>query len=212
MICFHNRYDLGDKHNYSEETVLQELASEVCPNLENLIYCWESGVGWEKYTDPDKSDRIIKKAIEKIINRFFILLPLNLYDHSGITMRTSPFSDPWDSGLVGFIYMTKEEAKKEYPNTADYIEQATTLLENEVKVYDLYLTGEVFGYDVEPNQEKINCDDSCWGYFGYESIPDMVAEAKSNIDYAIERYKEEVIKHHKEKQETARFLKTCWAD
>ena len=37
-------------------------------------------------------------------------LPIYLYDHSGITINTSGFSCPWDSGMVGMIYMTKQTA------------------------------------------------------------------------------------------------------
>ena len=33
-----------------------------------------------------------------------VILPLYLYDHSGITMNTCGFSCPWDSGQVGWIY------------------------------------------------------------------------------------------------------------
>ena len=39
---------------------------------------------------------------------------LYLYDHSGITMSTGSFCDSWDSGQVGFIYVTKEDIEKEY--------------------------------------------------------------------------------------------------
>jgi hypothetical protein len=43
-----------------------------------------------------------------------IYLPLYLYDHSGITMSYKPFGCRWDSGQVGFIYMTAQDIKKEY--------------------------------------------------------------------------------------------------
>jgi hypothetical protein len=33
-----------------------------------------------------------------------VILPLYLYDHGGITISCSPFSCPWDSGQVGWIY------------------------------------------------------------------------------------------------------------
>ena len=39
----------------------------------------------------------------------YIILPLYLYDHSGITMSTGPFSCPWDSGQVGWIYAPKQK-------------------------------------------------------------------------------------------------------
>ncbi len=38
----------------------------------------------------------------------YVILPLYLYDHGGITMRTNPFSCPWDSGQVGWIYAPKK--------------------------------------------------------------------------------------------------------
>lgn len=41
------------------------------------------------------------------------ILPLYLYDHSGLTMSTNDFGDRWDSGCVGFIYMDKDTAMKE---------------------------------------------------------------------------------------------------
>jgi len=43
-----------------------------------------------------------------------IILPLYLYDHSGITMNTTGFSCGWDSGQVGYIVMSYEKIRKEY--------------------------------------------------------------------------------------------------
>ena len=42
-----------------------------------------------------------------------VILPLYLYDHSGITMNTCGFSCPWDSGQVGWIYADKAMIDKE---------------------------------------------------------------------------------------------------
>ena len=43
-----------------------------------------------------------------------VILPLYLYDHSGITIATTPFSCRWDSGQVGFIIISKEKMRHEY--------------------------------------------------------------------------------------------------
>lgn len=43
----------------------------------------------------------------------YIILPLFLYDHSGITISTGPFSCPWDSGQVGWIYAEKKKLIEE---------------------------------------------------------------------------------------------------
>lgn len=36
------------------------------------------------------------------------------YEHSGVCYNLTGFSCPWDSGIDGFIYMTKEQARKIY--------------------------------------------------------------------------------------------------
>ena len=43
-----------------------------------------------------------------------VSLPLYLYDHSGITMNTTGFTCPWDSGQVGIIFVSRETILKEY--------------------------------------------------------------------------------------------------
>jgi len=95
-----------------------------------------------------------------------VILPLYLYDHSGLTMSTSPFSCPWDSGQVGFIYTTKPSAKL----TAEALDQAVyharEVLESEVKAYDQFLRSDVWGYVIEDDEG--NHVDSCWGLFGRE--------------------------------------------
>jgi hypothetical protein len=102
-------------------------------------------------------------------NDHTVCLPLYLYDHSGITMSTTPFSCPWDSGQVGWIYIDAEKIRNEYgvkriskklrARIADY-------LRAEVKEYDQFLTGEVYGFIVE-TEDGENVD-SCWGFYGAE--------------------------------------------
>ena len=140
MICFHGRYDLGDKHEYRHEDYN----------------------GWDA----------MKAAIQKQEDAA-IILPLYLYDHSGITMRTTPFTCPWDSGQVGFIFVSKEKAREEYGRlTKKTIEKITKYLIDEVAEYDTYLTGDVWGYIVDKGSEN---EQSCWGHFGYDYC---VEEAK----------------------------------
>jgi len=127
-----------------------------------------------------------------------ISLPLYLYEHSGITISCSnssyPFNDRWDSGQVGIIFVTYENIKKEYNCkriTKKIRETVLRVLEGEVKTFDQYLTGEVFGFTIEDqNGDQI---DSCWGYYGYDSIKDIIEECKGTIDYDIERKEKEAI-------------------
>lgn len=43
-----------------------------------------------------------------------LVLPLFLYDHSGLSMRTSAYGDPWDSGQVGYIYILPAKILEEW--------------------------------------------------------------------------------------------------
>jgi len=90
------------------------------------------------------------------------ILPLYLYDHSGLTMCTSPFSCRFDSGQVGFIYITEEVAFKEFGKNYD-IKKLTKYLEEEVKTYDQYLVGDVYGFEIIKDGE---IEDSCYGFYG----------------------------------------------
>ena len=98
-----------------------------------------------------------------------VILPLYLFDHSGITIRCS--SDEfraadgagWDWGQVGYVFVTKEKARKEWGKlTAATLKKIKKCLIAEVDTYDKYLTGDVYGYVVDPEGEK----ESCWGFYG----------------------------------------------
>jgi hypothetical protein len=96
-----------------------------------------------------------------------IILPLYLYDHSGITISTTPFSCGWDSGQIGFVFISKDKVKNEYGVkrvTKKEIEKATKVLLAEVETYDLYLRGEVYGYTLI--NENGDIEDSCFGFIG----------------------------------------------
>lgn len=102
-----------------------------------------------------------------------IYLPLYLYDHSGITMRTTPFADRWDSGQVGYIYMTPERIIEEKLDT----EKCYELMRSEVAIYDQYISGEIYGYIIKEDGEKV---DSLWGLYGREYAEE---QARKMIEY-----------------------------
>lgn len=127
----------------------------------------EDYAGWDEMED----------AIRKDLGAE-IILPLYMYDHGGITISTSPFSCPWDSGRIGFIYVTREKLLKEYGNvrlTKDIIAKATKVLEGEVEVYDQFVQGDVYGYTIKDSEGEDG--DSCWGYYGIEAAEEAAKEA-----------------------------------
>lgn len=146
MVCFHRRYELGDKNEFNS---------------------------------PEEFKNFLKREEKNIV-----VLPLYLYDHSGITMKTSPFSCNWDSGQVGCIFVKKEKVREWYgvkTITKKVREKVIEHLNSEVKTYDNYLTGEVYGYIIEDNNgENLY---SCYGFYGYNHEESGLLEyAKNSID------------------------------
>lgn len=160
MVCFHGRYFLGDK-----------------TDLNSSMFS-----GWEEL-----KQYLIKK--EKAV----IIKPLYLYDHSGITISTSPFSCPWDSGQIGFVYVTRKDLLDEYGKkrvTKKEKEKAEKILDSEVNVYDNYLVGNVFRYDIY--DKNGNGVESCCGFIcdsEEEVWNEFECEIKGIIDSVIDEKK-----------------------
>jgi len=114
-----------------------------------------------------------------------IYLPVYMYDHSGLSVSTRGFKCPWDSGQLGWIWCTKEAARLEWPNTKD--EQLVALAEDrlraEIKSWDLFLTGQVYGYEVWLDGELV---DSCWGFLG-DWEDECLIQAKEYVDWYYEQ-------------------------
>ena len=166
-------------------------------NLGHMV-CWHRH--YELGDNHDFKEPIdFKNYTEDKENKVRFILPLFLYDHSGITMSTNnsayPFNCRWDSGQVGWIFVTDYDIKKEFGVkriTKKVIEKARSILLNEVETYDCFIRGDVVGWIAE--DKNGNVIDSCYGYFGLEESAKngIIEEAKSSIDYYI---KEKINEH-----------------
>lgn len=140
----------------------------------NFGYTQSDEGSWQDWAERLKKDGAV------------IVLPLYLYDHSGITMSVGEFDCKWDSGQVGFIFVTREKLLKEYGGkvvTKAILKKAEGVLRGEVETYDHYIRGDVYGYTItDPNGEEM--DDACWGFLGDYDDKDYgaLAEAKSVVD------------------------------
>lgn len=192
MVNWHDRYDLGDVNGRREygdsEEFLRSLAGD--------------------YRHEELQD-VSMDAIWRIVQENFVLLPLGLYDHSGISMFVGRSGDlacdsaGWDTSSIGYIYCSLKKAQEEWgtedskakgwggeasytlapDGTKRTLREATTLyLEGEVEEYDQYLTGQVYGYIVEAEDGE---EDSCWGFFG--DLKYVKEEAESSADWQNER-------------------------
>lgn len=106
--------------------------------------------------------------------RGLIIQPLFLFDHSGLSISTSSGKfravdqQGWDWGQVGWIYCTREIARKEMMVKRLTKKIMATVLRNleiEVEIYDQYLQGDVWGFTIEDlklEEER----GSVWGFYG----------------------------------------------
>ena len=64
----------------------------------------------------------------------------------------------------------------------------------------MYLSGDVYGYQIE-NSEGDDVCLGCWGFYGDYETSDLLIEAKAEIDEEIEKRIEECLRDSKEQQE-----------
>jgi len=101
--------------------------------------------------------------------------PLYAYIHGGIALSTSDFADPWDSGLAGFIHVTKERAENllGLDLTDEIVYKA---VQSELETWQAYLNGECYGYVISCAGIDLG---SCWGYYDSKhAITDAMQEAE----------------------------------
>lgn len=117
--------------------------------------------------------------LTKITKYGTTVLPLYLYDHSGITISTTPFACPWDSDQVGWIHVDAKKVREWFGVkriTPKLKQRVVEILNSEVKEYDAYLRGEIYSYKVEKNGEHIA---SCGNFYDVDTC---LEEAKNEID------------------------------
>ena len=138
-------------------------------------------LGDEGFNYQNREDCI--EAVKERERNGDIVLPLYLYDHSGITISLSPFQCPWDSGQVGFVVIPRKTMLEEFGGkifTKALKIKSLEIAQCEVIEYDSYLRGEVYGFVIDDNNE---IGDSCWGFIG--DIKYSIEQAKKEIDHAI---------------------------
>ena len=123
-----------------------------------------------------------------------ILLPLYIMDHSGLSMSTGDYNDKWDSGLVGFIYTTKQKVKDEWNVkriSKKLHDRIINRLKSEVNVYSDYIEGNVYGFTLTENVQTENGlveidSDSCWGFYGNDPQKNGISDNIHDFDKFVE--------------------------
>ena len=194
MVCFHWRRNLGDESpRCSPDEYLSRLACEADPKLaDTLEWLEERGLD-ERY----------KQAVGRSLGRNYLFRELFLYEHSGLSMSSGTFEYPCDSSIFCFIYVAKDKIRQEYGFkvlTKAREQRILGYLEDEVKTYDDFLTGQVYGYRIfevpegadpeelsEEEIEDLEEVDSLWSIYGEDYAEQ---EAKASVAYFEEHHAE----------------------
>ena len=183
LACWHPRYRLGDADKggwgkgrrdsgFDERSFKCQLLqdADISTDLVDDDECTDD----EGYLDQDKFDKLFNERADKLIEQHIVMTPLFLYDHSGLFISTASFSCPWDSGQVGYAYITLKKAWEvwgpegavlntySWDGETHFVSGMQTLrslaqaaIESEVKTYDSYLRGEAYGWIIYDFTEAV---------------------------------------------------------
>lgn len=142
--------------------------------------------------DPGMSGLAIDVIREKAA-----VLPIWLYDHSGLTISCDanpgyPYNDRWDACQVGWIVAEKDKIMDAMMcQEHEWREKAVDVMKADISTYDMYLSGEVYWFQLrsrpagtEPSDQSSADEwdemDSCGGFYGADAIASGMLEAADN--------------------------------
>lgn len=112
---------------------------------------------WERdYDSPDENDDTFEEFAEKhgvdvsqeynldsvmdaMREEGYYVVPIYALHHGCAHYSINDFHDPWDSGVVGVAFCKKQ---KGLPDNDDYLRM---IIDREVKAYDAWVNGEIYG-------------------------------------------------------------------
>ena len=115
-----------------------------------------------------------------------IAYPITKYEHGAISLSLG-YTQGWDYGIVGFVYVTKETIRKCYgvDRITKSIERAKNCIQSELDMLTSWLNSECYGWHIKEyaltddglDWEEVDVLDSCWEYFDKEQALDDMKDA-----------------------------------
>ncbi len=167
----HNGLTIEIHHDISPENPREEWDNLSTFAFFHRNFKNESDIKKDEFTSFEDLEEHIEKTLKAVC------VPVYVYQHGGTCIRTSPFSCPWDSGPLGYAFITKERAREEFGwkrITKEREEQLAKYIEGEVETFNQYVSGDVYGFITKKGDEEI---DSCWGFYGEDYC---IEQAKEN--------------------------------
>lgn len=139
-----------------------------------------------------------------------IMLDIYMYKHGEIVLNTSGFSCPWDSGKVGFIYVTRERVREEMARpkykegeinpklskikriTKADRERVEKVLRAEIETLSAWVNGEVYYVQITDN-ETGEVVESLGGVYGLDYAEEYANEEVNRLVKNKEQEREETV-------------------
>jgi len=207
VISYDDSVTENPRNDYEHSSMLFIAGSRNCTDIDeisskNPVYIWQRGKEFsveEPGDDPDNEEyweevSIVKTSdfsswdeLEEAVKALYpecLLLSVYKYEHSGVCYNTTGFSCPWDSGQVGYIFVTKETIQEEWDGDR---EKAEKCLVGEIKEFSGWANGEIYcfyiyvrpeSYVASDNEDDDDTDwelfDCCGGYYDLDYCKDTV--------------------------------------
>jgi hypothetical protein len=167
LLTWHRKYDWSDE--------CDERSSDPFDTMIRLVQKRDRFFN----ADDEKWDCFVGDAlrheVQRLMEKYYVTVPVFMYEHSGVSLSTAPFSCIWDSGQIGFIFADKLDRMLE--NTAtewtdDLQKKTIGLLESEINILDQYVSGQVYGFiceeteEEEPDERDWDYSAECYGFYG----------------------------------------------
>ncbi len=175
--------------------------------------CGDEQVNKDSYSSAQEVWEEIEQKVKDAGDEVIAFLPVWIYQHGSVNLRASksrpgyPFNCQWDSGQVGWAYVTRKtaalvgckpgESFTHDGKTTTYNEDFfLDAIVSEIEIFDKWGNGGFTGYTVfDRNGEPT--DSSCWGF---DDVDYCKKEAMSAAEY----------EEADEKRARKKFTKAAW--
>ncbi|MCG9575476.1 hypothetical protein L1D14_04415 [Vibrio tubiashii] len=183
MMAFsHRRYTLGDTGvTETLESVLDDVLQRYDVDASEYDGCG--------YSLDERVQNKMRLLPAEHINHVLIM-PVYMYDHSGITISLSPFSCSFDSSIIGWVFTTPEHLNgfghtfKDFSCQSDR-EKVAQWIESDIKTYDAYLKGDVYEFTILDRNGYVV--DSYGHFFGDHTTSGLMECVHENLSHHVKQ-------------------------
>lgn len=151
VVGRHRNYKVGNRDIGNQnllEYIAEDLEISLYPEVEEEEF---------DYDHPKSEDQLLQDISKKAF-----ITPVYMYEHSGIAVYSAPIAGvrSFDQSFIGFAYVSKELVSSRYKEK-DLDKLAITIgefLNDLLKEYSYYLSGDVYDYILESKQYCPHCN------------------------------------------------------